>query len=141
MSHGVDDVVDSQLKGQAGKLSRVGLLLRPFPRVAKIHVVIDDHHESSVGIGNPHVFGFEAALFPHSSRVKKVDPGNLEQPFNVVVTVKDRMVDRKIERFVLWQDPLDLCVEPVPFLGTMEIIDDKQSASQQVLPECNHFGL
>ena len=106
--HRVDDVVDSQLEGEIGILPRIFFHLGPLPGIAQVNVVVDHHHLPAGVVLNAPIVSLISSLFPGSSTVDKLEPRNLDEFPNVVVTVKDRMTQGKVYGLILGKDHFHL---------------------------------
>ena len=135
MSHGVDDVIDSQLEGEVGIFTRIDFDFSPLPGVSQVDVVIDHHHEPSLLILYALVMSLIAPFLPGSPAVNELESRDLDEFLDVVVAVKDRVADVEVNRLVLREDLLDLSVKILPFVFPVKVIHHQKASSEQVLPQ------
>jgi len=132
----VHEEIDRHTEGVSRKLIRIPGVIRPFVGVAKVGVVIDNHHQTSVVIPYPFAFGLKAIRFPGNPAVECICQARcLYQMVDIVEHVKNRMVARNVFDFTVRKDFANLPFECRPFEATPEIIDDPESTALQVVSE------
>ena len=134
MGEAVEDVVHAELEASAGEVDRIPTvgLIRPFPVVADVVVVVDDDHQSLRGV---------VVLEDAVEQGVEVGQGGMREVevFDPEEDLEHRMAGVELDQSSFRQHLGDLALEVAKIAAVQthvgEVVDDQEAALQQVLAE------
>ncbi len=141
MGHEIEDDVDAHGIGEAlGKLMKIPFALAfALPAVAVVGIAADDDHHAAFVVEDAVVMRALAAFFPELALQGGADAGHLRDFLQVEDGVKNRMVQRELDRLAVGENELHVLVDVFPLGRAPEIVEHEGSAVEQPGPQNGGF--
>ena len=140
MSHGVDDVVDSDANAKLGEFQGVGGFVGPLPGVADVGVEGDGDHDAAFVVVDALPMGDAAVFFVTGAEV--FGAGDLEAVVQIEDGVEDGVVVGDVDDGAIGEDHPHGLFELGLLFVSVEVVGHEEAAAQEVVAEffCLGFG-
>ena len=145
MGHAIDDEIDSDFKGIGREFERVIGIVRPLPRVSKVGIPVDQNHQAAVVVEDATHVGYDAVILVGRTTVLRApalaNVGHLYDAIDVVKHMKHGMFRRHLDDRTVGENQLHLRQELIPGPAAPEVVDNQETAGQQVISQRQRFRL